>query len=362
MRARSLSTIAGGLLTLATWQAAAQSDAPLSANPIEHPNPELAPPAMETKPQVSNKIRPTPPSRLAPALPQLQALDIPRPSPSLYPEGTFLVGRLGVLHLIETGDLVFAPAIEPGARGEPVLVLISSTASERLRGMIEPGQFTWEGRLSGEVFLYRGRNMLLVSAFAPVAVDRSGSMASAPQNSQETDDTTDPAATPSGDAADTPTDPTPPVEMPIDPANDPADQTPGALDPRVSALAEELLAERTIPRAIDPTMDRPLARGQEGPAEVVPNDGSLIVRRRARMVRDGSGRWQIRFDQDGQTREAALTVVPCQLLELMERQTEREGYSWTFHISGRVVASPGGASIIPTLFLSERPTDVNPLQ
>ena len=78
------------------------------------------------------------------------------------------------------------------------------------------------------------------------------------------------------------------------------------------------------------------------------------------MVRDSRGQWQIRFDQDGENREPPLTVVPCQLLELMEREASRRGDSWTFHVSGRVIASRHGGYIVPTLFISERPSDVLP--
>jgi len=293
------------------------------------------------KPKVNPRYRPTPPTRVSPVVPQIQALDIPKPGGKTAAEGSFLIRKLGVMHLIETGDLIFAPAVVPGEQKSPVFLVSPSNQSGRLRAQIDQQRFIWTGRISGEVFTYKGRNLLIVSAFAPEAL--------------HTHTPTAPTPTPPTDQPDDQPDaePTP---------TPPSTQDPGSiLDPRVTALAEELLAEGAQPRALDTSMNDSRLDAVEHDATPMVT-GTRIIRRRARMVRDGQGRWQVRFDQDGDNREPPLTLVPCQLLELMERQASRWGDSWTFHISGRVVASHQGGYLIPTLFLSERPSDLLPRQ
>ncbi len=309
------------------------------------------PPERLPKPDVDPRYQPTPPERIRPVVPQLEALDIPRPGGKTAAEGSFLIRRLGVMHLIETGDLIFAPAVEPGEQKSPVFLISPSNQSDRLRAQID-GSYRWTGRVSGEVFVYKGRNLLVVSAFAPEALDQP-MQAAQPVETQPVSPTPVDADGPGDPDPTTPTQPKPAEPDTTDPAS--------VLDPRVTALTEQLLSENRSPRALDPAMNDPRLDAQEQAATPVVT-GTQIIRRRARMVRDLGGRWQIRFDQDGDNHEPPLTVVPCQLLELMERQASSRGDSWTFHISGRVVASHQGGYIIPTLFISEQPSDVLPRQ
>ncbi len=322
---------------------------PLAAASAQDAPPSLDPPSQTErlpKPDVDPRYLPTPPERVIPVVPQLEALDIPKPGGKTAAEGSFLIRRLGVMHLIETGDLIFAPAVEPGEQKSPVFLISPSNQSDRLRAQID-GSYRWTGRVSGEVFVYKGRNLLVVSAFAPEALDQ-------PMESA------DPAPTQPAEAqpedADAPGDP-----EPTDPTRPNTTDPTSVLDPRVTALTEQLLSENRSPRALDPSMNDPRLDAQEQAATPL-TTGTQIIRRRARMVRDLGGRWQIRFDQDGDNHEPPLTIVPCQLLELMERQASMKGESWTFHVSGRAVASHQGGYIIPTLFISEQPSDVLPRQ
>ncbi len=286
------------------------------------------------KPDVDPRIMPTPRQRVSPVIPGFEALDIPRPGGKSAAEGSFLVRRLGVMHLIETGDLIFAPAVESAGESAPVFLITPSEQSDRLKAQID-ASFRWTGRVSGEVFTYKGRSHLLIAAFAPEPLSAPAQIAR-PQ-----------AAAPQAD----------PDDGPEPQAAEPS----GVLDARVTELAEELLRESSAPRALDPAMQAPGIDAVE-PAINDYTSGMQIIRRRARLVRDVSGRWQVRFDQDGDKREPPLTVVPCQLLEVMERQAMNRGDSWTFHISGRVITSESGLFIVPTLFISERDDDLAPRQ
>ncbi len=261
--------------------------------------------------------------------------------PTGLPEGTFLIERPGRIVQAPGGRRVFVPTGDDRRAGEGPMLILPNAALERLELALtdsgdEPGV-----RVSGEVFVYHGRSHLL--------------LASALMGEGE----------PARPIAETTADPD---EQPAEPQADPADDPASVLDdPDVRGLLEELEAARPIAPPADtrPAYTPPAADPAIGRVPPVP-DGTPVVRQRGRLVRtgEGGGAWSFVFDND--TDDAlnaeAMVVMPCLLLQRMERQALASGDAHQLTVSGRVHTHNGQAYLLPTMMLRVPVTGIVPMQ
>jgi hypothetical protein len=133
-------------------------------------------------------------------------------------------------------------------------------------------------------------------------------------------------------------------------------------DPRVADLIKALESQREGTRVLEPT--KPLPASQAGGGAVMP-EGKTIVRRRGRMVRGGAGGWMFVMDS-GTAGEGSvdrpLGLVPCMNLARMEALAGRTGDAQTFEVSGRVLTYEGRNYLVPTLYQTTVPSDLEPRQ
>ncbi len=269
-------------------------------------------------------------------------------SPGL-PEGSFLIERPGRVVPAPAGRLVFVPDEEGRVAGEgPMLILPTASLGRMELALTNRGEHP-AVRVSGEVFVYHGRSHLLVTSYAV--------------GPAEPEPRTPDADRPAPDA-------TEPAEQPAqEPAEEPADEPerPSLLDdPDVRGLLEELEAARPA----GPDADRARAVHAErqtaaGPTGAPPApDGTPLLRRRGRMVRTGEGAWAFVFDNDHDDPLAgqALVVLPCRLLERMERQALVSGDAFQLVVSGRVHTHDGQTYLLPTMMQHVPVTGVVPMQ
>jgi len=257
--------------------------------------------------------------------------------PSSLPEGTFLIERPGRLIEAPGGRRVFVPGAADRVAGEGPMLVLPSATLERLELALTGAGAEPSVRVSGTVFVYHGRPHLLVSSYLL------GKAASAPPTAA---DATNETASPEGAGV---------PESSLD-------------DPDVRGLLEELEAARPAGGA-DPRggaggsggagMDEAVAGG----VPPVP-DGTPVVRRRGRLVRTGEGAWAFVFDNDTDDRlgSESMVVMPCLLLQRMERQALTDGDAHELIVSGRIHTHRGQAYLLPTMMLRVPGTGVTPMQ
>lgn len=270
-------------------------------------------------------------------------------APAGLPEGSFLIERPGNIIPGPNGRKIFVPAKEGRVAGEGPMLILPNAALERLEipmGKSQDAPF----RVSGEVFVYHGRRHLLLSSFLIGAGEA------------QTDDQTDNAqgekpAAPSPNAADA-----------ADPDKTISEPAPESTldDPDVRALLEELRDEAgDTPHAEQTEAARVNAPVQAGTTGVPPApDGTPVLRRRGRLVRLNDGAWAFVFDNDDTDALAAqaMPVMPCMLLERVERDAMRRGDAAQIVVSGRVYTHDGVAYLLPTMITRPAPTGVVPMQ
>lgn len=256
------------------------------------------------------------------------------------PEGSFLIERPGRLVGGPGGRVIFVPTGEDRVAGERPMLVLPNAALERLEVAVtgrgeEPGV-----RVSGEVFVYNGRSHLLMSSALL------GEGAPEPEPTPDAE----PAAEPVGEGAED----TEPVDEPASLRD----------DPDVQGLLEELAAERPADDArVEPVRSGRDAGVTTAGTAPVP-DGTPIVRRRGRMVRTGAGAWAFVFDNDLDDALAAqsIVVLPCRLLERIERRAMIDGDAYQLVVSGRVHTYAGQAYLLPTMVLSVPANGLVPMQ
>lgn len=249
---------------------------------------------------------------------------------TLRPEGTYLVAWLGEVARLRTGGLAFLPVTGEGQTPEPAMLLTPSGVYGRIASAVgEAERGTWL-RLTGEVLEYRGRNYLLPTAFTtaepPTAAELAGVEGEQPEAEPET---------PTGGQ----------------PSGNPVDD-----------LVAQLEAERRERRGIDTIFGDGGAAATPGPRL----DGRMLLSQRARMVRSSDGGWVLAMDNDradpGLELPHRLRLLPCRVVEQMERQAERRGESWDFEVSGQLYRHGATVYLLPRMFVTLAGKDIQPLQ
>lgn len=248
-----------------------------------------------------------------------------------YPEGTVLSQRRGRIVTTKGGEVVFSPAApEPGKPGDPPMVLNRCATLEQLQAGIaatpEAGV-----TLGGQVFVYRGRHYLLPTTFA---IDLAGATEPGMMEPAKPDAMKSGAET---------------------------RETRGDID--TLDLIRDLESQRGVPRTVDP----PVA-GDGGAERLagVANEGTLLVNRRARLIRVAAdeGRFGAAFDNGvggEKGRGGAMSILPCAALQQLESLAAYRGENVSFYISGRVFVYNGKNYLLPSLVQATRPGDVLPL-
>ncbi len=278
------------------------------------------------------------------------------PGHTLRPEGTFLVGWTGEVVRLSTGGLAFLPATQAGHGSENRATTATSTSPEPAMALLPCATYTriasllgekdrglWVG-VTGEVLQYHGRNFLLPTAFA---------------------------------YAQTPAEPIVPID-PVEetPAADSLADQPVPSGNRIDDLVADLEAQRAERRGIDTTFASATEDQTGMPPPGLRLDGTMLLSQRGRMVRSAEGGWVIAIDNDGAPEEDGhgsenratsrlphhLRLLPCRVVEQMERQAENIGESWSFEVSGRLYRHGSTVYLLPRMFVTDGKNDVRPLQ
>ena len=257
---------------------------------------------------------------------------------STLAEGSFVLRRLGDLVEAPGELLIFVPDRAAREPGEGAVLLMPCSTLEQLKN-------EWSGQrvlVSGEIFTYHNRNQLLISDYRLVrdAQPEAAEDTPKPQPESQTRDETSEAQ---------------PIED----------------DPEVRDLLRELDQNQPAkPREEnDPLIDQPetLPRRPVQPASTSyagPEEGTLLLRRPARLVRNAKGEWTVVFDNDEPENDEStpLIVLPCRTLMKMESWAMQQGDAARFTISGRVYSYMDEAYILPTLAQKLGPSDINSIQ
>ena len=309
--------------------------------------------AQRVLPRVDRPDRVVMPTRAREAVPPVPGLTGGRDwadeaglRPAGLPEGSFLIERPGRIIDAPMGRKIFVPTSDEPVAGEGPMLIMPTASLERLEIALRGGD---RGvRVSGEVFVYHGRSYLLMTSY------RMGEGRAEP--------VPEPAVQP---------EPTPEeAEAAAQAARETEAVRDASLmdDPAVRGLLEELEAARPVgpsgtPEDSPAAADRDLERVAQAGVTTVP-DGTPIVRRRGRLVRTGEGAWAFVFDNDTDDALAAesMLVMPCLLLQRMERQAMLDGDAFELLVSGRVHTHDGTLSLLPTMMLRVPVTGLVPMR
>jgi hypothetical protein len=264
--------------------------------------------------------------------------------PSALAQGSFVLSRTGRLVPAPNDRLIFVPALEQRLPGEGPVLLLPCATLERLERIWANQPVT----VSGEILTYHGRNHLLISDFA-LGFSVSEHISEVQLNNE----------------------PEQPEKL-IKPTEDPKQELDE--DPDVLDLLRELDKEDSTPsgvslnsfRSVPNAASRESSELQTAPPSLAPGlrEGTLLIRKPARLNRASDGSWMAVFDNDDQTSPEGieLTILPCALLMTMENQVIRFGDSTKFVLSGRLYIHNDRGYILPTFYQRMRTSDIKPWQ
>ncbi|MEM1164723.1 MAG: hypothetical protein AAGI30_00355 [Planctomycetota bacterium] len=304
---------------------------PAGASDDEGPvDDEQAAPARERLAEDDPEADPVHPAGAAaanttPASTGLPGIELPAyrpPRSELVREGAFLVDRRGYLHLLEMGGVVYV--FDPGAdgRAEPPMIALPSLRLLEMRRIAESRATSVNFIVSGQVFVFRGRNYLLVDHFR---VERA---VAAEQPEAEPD-----------------------VEEPVAPDLFGGDEADGPSVTDLLAEIEEATENAATGLRI---VDQPA--GSTTSAAL--REGTVLNGRQGRVERGEMGGWIFVPDNDadapsGQDTDAPLQLLPCLNLEKMMQIAQQRGSSVSFDVSGLVTVYDGRNYLLPTSFMVE---------
>ncbi|MFM9994331.1 MAG: hypothetical protein ACKVU4_00875 [Phycisphaerales bacterium] len=280
---------------------------------------------------------------LAPVLVRgMDAATLGVPGAPLRREGTFLVRQRGSMVKLRTGDWVIAFQRDGKGLPERPMILVRSANLARMEqlGGTEPEAQTFV--VTGQVFVYRGVNFLLPTIPPVLSRPEPGGGGRGEPGAPE------PAKAEPGTAA-------------------------GAAsgdDPSTEELLRALEAQRDRPRGLglarapgEPTAPAG-ATGDGARKDRTPTiltEGTMLIRRRGRLVRTAGGDTALLFDTDADGSAPAdptMVLAPCLMLERMEQIALDRGESMVFEVSGRVLAYQGRNHIVPTMFQVYPPSEL----
>jgi hypothetical protein len=290
--------------------------------------PSLAP-IPPTPPKPGQRPVPSVPAPVIDA-PGVAALDVGLPDRHFYPEGSLLPARQGQVMRARSGEMIFVPsAAGEGSRPEPAMVLLGCQRLSQLDSAAAAPGFTGSVVLSGQVFVYHERHYLLPTVYSvhgPADTDEAPVSGKKPEKGQ-------PKTTPA--------------------------------DPRAEDLIKELESQRSLPRTLDPapTAPAPATSGREA-RSLIP-EGTVIVMRRGRLIRQPGeeGRFAFAFDNDNNSpAPAPMLLLPCAELQKLEALVAGHGEDLAYKISGRVTTYQGRNYLLATMHQVLPAESVVPMQ
>lgn len=323
----------------------------------------------------------------APSLAQTAAQRVPAKREAVR-EGMFLTARPGGLLRVSTGDWVFVPQdTGEGPQLRPMVILPSQTLTRLAAGaQALTGQAA--GVVSGQVFVYRGREYLLPTAYRIIAPEQisdipTGLTPTEPEKGKSDE------AKPSDSKTEASGDTTPDTKPDEKPQAKPLPKN-LEKDPSVEELVRDLEARKTQPRALTPrvgggdrvTTNKPETKpeakpdgktdakpgektaevAKEAPVENLP-EGKLITSMRGRVTRTGEG--ELAFSRDGDHDSpagGAMVLLPCQTLQSLEELTAWRGEALVLEVSGRAFEFENRRYLLPTMFVVQPPSETRPTQ
>ena len=226
-------------------------------------------------------------------------------------EGAFLAGQTGRLVTLEGGATAFIFEPGPNGRAVPPMALLPCTTLERMEQVRRARETEPRFRVSGQVFLYEGRNYLLPTSYQTL-----------------------------GAAADTV-----PAQADAAPGAepDPADVTNPSVEDLIGAVERLSPADRpeVAPAAL------PANRGDLWP------DGTYLRPRTGHVSRLHTEAPVFTIDNDADSPTngpTTLFLLPSRALDLIEQLTEEQnGGPSRFQLSGRVFQYQGRNYLLPSL-------------
>lgn len=148
---------------------------PDAANPLNDPQVEEIIGDLERATAPRRPVEPVAPAAAAPARPAVGVVPGVRPLPRgdaggqgrLLPDGTFLPLRRGRVIRGEAGEWAFHFDTDPDSAAPPPMVLLPCQTLMAIEGYAMGGGESVVLRVSGQVFVYHGRNFLLPTHFEP---------------------------------------------------------------------------------------------------------------------------------------------------------------------------------------------------
>jgi hypothetical protein len=246
--------------------------------------------------------------------------------PPLLPERSFVNMLPGMVIPGPEGAMVFVPTDMGEETEMGPMLLLPNQELERFVTYTLGSDRRASVRLTGQIFVYDGRNYVLPTAFRAVGP--------APDVSEhiENEGTPRPAL----------------VED----------------DPDVAELMRELERRPPPTGRLDREIDDPTGIGEDDPPSVI--DGDYLAAKRGRILRAPRGAWVFRVDNDDTSTDGrggiAYTLLPNLMLERLEVIALRSGDGVSGMMSGRVYQYQDEVFLLPTLFQEERRSGVDPLQ
>jgi hypothetical protein len=266
--------------------------------------------------------------------------------PPLLREGSRLVEANGVMTRDAlTGDWIFRMSDDDPETPDRELTMLPSTVLGEMVAVVEfsaPMRVVFEA--TGDIFVYKDRNYFLPT-HPPRLVRHENPIPPAP--SVETP--------PEADDTPTTSDQTGSESM----SSPPADAGGGDTTDDIMRDLDEAVGTIIPPSVRDPLLEDPNRPGIEladddgrRPAkQALMREGSTILARRGRVRRGEGGTWLFVFDADAEGKsDPPMTIMPCLLLERIERFVTRRGDDAPILLSGQVTVFGNRNYLLPTIY------------
>lgn len=217
---------------------------------------------------------------------------------------------------------------DPSAPNYELMVLPCTRLTEMSRIIEAASGQDVAFQVSGEVFVFHGRNYIL-PAHAPVLTEQE----SATSASQPTGPVTMPAADTAQDIARN----LAKAAGPLRHSSAPPSRGGGSIDAKAAAS--------------DESGARPAGGTGAGRSEKLLREDTNITNRRGKLMRDGSGGWLFVFDADATgLADPPVRLLPCLLLEKIEEYARRLGNNSPALLSGPIYVHGGQNYLLPMVF------------